>query len=90
MLQKMIMLCVGSAQLGRVVGMWEQIGFRLQPREDLKEGLMYLFTSPHFSNTGILITILPTCECFNFSTCSFKINMNKNSMKYLWGINLLW
>jgi hypothetical protein len=84
-LQKVIMLCVGSAQLGRVVGIWEQIGFRLQPGK----GLMYLFTCTDFSNTGILITILPTCfqshicECFNFSTCNFKINMNKNSMEYL-------
>ena len=89
MLQKVVTLCVGSAHLQRVVGIWEQIGFRLQPREALKEGLMYLFTCPDFSNTGILITILPTCfqshicKCFNFSTCNFKINMNKNSMKYL-------
>ena len=59
MLQKVTMLCVRSVLLGRVVGIWEQIGCRLQPREGLKEGLMYLFTSPDFSDTGILITILP-------------------------------
>jgi hypothetical protein len=27
------------------------------------------------------------CECFNFSSCNFKRNMNKNGVKYLQNIN---
>ena len=68
-MQKVTTLCIGSARLGRVVGIWEQIGCRPQPREGLKEGLMYLFTSPDFSNTGIVITILPTCFQSHISEC---------------------
>jgi hypothetical protein len=27
------------------------------------------------------------CGCFNFSSCNFKVDMNKNCVKYLHGIN---
>jgi hypothetical protein len=61
----------------------------LQPKEGLKEDLMYFFTFSGISKAEILITILCTCfknhicECFNFSTYNFKTNMDKNIFNYL-------
>ena len=46
----------------------------LQPRQGSKDGFVYLFTFSNTSNAEILITI-------------FKISINKNSVKYLQGIN---
>jgi hypothetical protein len=53
-----------------------------------------VFTFSNVSNARILITIFSQmfskphlCECFNFRSCIFKINMKKNTVKYLQGIN---
>ena len=57
------------------------------------EGGPYITSFSNISNAGTLITIfrssfkIPTCECFKISSYNFKINMNKNSVKYLKGIN---
>lgn len=54
-----------------------------------------MFTIPDISNTSIVINIFTycfqshICECFNFSSCSIKINMSKNSVKGLQGVSLL-
>ena len=60
-----------------------------------KEDVVYVFTVPDISNTSIVINIFTycfqshICECFNFSSCSIKINMSKNSVKGLQGVSLL-
>ena len=64
----------------------------LQSGEGLKEDFIYPFTLSSVSSASILMTIitcLPShiCKCFNSGSCSFKVNMNKNNVKYLQGIN---
>jgi hypothetical protein len=66
----------------------------LQLREYLKELVReYPFTFPNVLNAGMLITIFtlllsnPYLGCSNFSTCSCKIHVNKNSVKFLQGVN---
>jgi hypothetical protein len=49
----------------------------------LREDFVYLFIFYNISNVGILTTIFPscfqayTCECFNFSSCNFKMSVTK-------------
>jgi hypothetical protein len=47
-----------------------------------KDDVVYVFTVPDISNTGI-------CESFNFSSDNIKITMSENSVKDLQGVSLL-
>jgi hypothetical protein len=63
----------------------------LQVREDLNWDFLYLYNFSNISSAGILIKHFycyssfqsHVCEYFNFRSSNFKINLNKNSAKYL-------
>jgi hypothetical protein len=66
----------------------------LQLRKGLKENFVYLFyLSWHFKcwsvDTDFYLAEIDIPECFNFSSCSFKVNKNKKNVRCLQGISFL-
>jgi hypothetical protein len=90
-----------SVQLVWVVGRLTKLGpwvgcSQCSPDSISRRTLYGCLDFPTFQTLAFWLPFLPSCfqshiiECFNSSSCSFNINMNKNRMRYEKGINCLW